>query len=115
MEYTYKNENGIGVYAISGTLLGESGGMQLANEFNERLEEGMKKFVLDLHELKHVNSSGLGVFITMYTRARTRGGEMVLLNPSEFIQSLLMITRLNSIFSIHTQFDEAVKHLESIR
>ena len=113
MEYSYKNDQGVGIFAISGTLLGESGGMQLANEFNEKLEEGTLKFVLDLHELKHVNSSGLGVFITMFTRARTRGGELVLLNPSEFIQSLLMITRLNSIFTIHTDLAAAIKQLTS--
>lgn len=114
MEYSYKNDNGIGLFSISGSLLGESGGMQLANEFNERLEDGMKKFVLELSGLTHVNSSGLGVFITMYTKSRTRGGELVLLNPSEFIQSLLMITRLNSIFQIYNSYDEAVKHLQSV-
>lgn len=108
MEYSYKEVNGVGVYALKGTLLGETDGMQLAEEVNEHLEDGIKGCVLDISDLKHINSSGLGVFITLLTRTRKKGGELALLNPSEFISNLLMITKLNSIFDIYEDLGNAV-------
>jgi len=112
MEFEYNVHNGIGVYTLSGNLIGEHDGMRLADSFNEEMEEGTLNFVLNLQELKHVNSSGLGVFITLLPRARKKGGELVLVNHSDFIKNLMMITKLSSVFQIFDTLEEAAAALE---
>ncbi|MCB0479746.1 MAG: STAS domain-containing protein, partial [Crocinitomicaceae bacterium] len=76
--------------------------------FSEQLENGMKNFVIDLADLQHINSSGLGVLITLLTKARKVGGEVTLSNPSTYINNLLLITKLNTIFQIHPTKEKAI-------
>ncbi len=114
MEFTFStSDKHIGVYHLKGNLIGETDGLSITESLNERIQEGFKQFVIDLNELQHINSSGLGVLITLLTKARKVGGEVVLANPSAYIQNLLLITKLNTIFQIHTSTDEAVEAYKS--
>jgi anti-sigma B factor antagonist len=45
----------------------------------------------------------------MLTKFRNKGGELYLLKPSESVQKLLVITKLNSIFQIVQSEDEVLK------
>jgi anti-sigma B factor antagonist len=40
------------------------------------------------------------VLITILTKFRNKGGEVYLMKPSENVQKLLVITKLNAIFQI---------------
>mgnify|MGYP001802035832 FL=1 len=82
--------------------------MAMTESFSEKLELGYEQFVIDLSDLQHINSSGLGVLITLLTKARKKGGELMLANPSSYIKNLLLITKLNTIFEIHATTDEAL-------
>lgn len=113
MDFSHKIEDNIGIFTLSGTLLGENDGMPLADDFNDLMEEGVKTFILDLGELKHINSSGLGVFITLLTRARKKDGELLLVNPSDHIRNLMIITKLHSIFQIFDNLEDALASLKS--
>lgn len=97
-----------GVFRLHGSLIGETDGMPLTEAFNEQLEGGCIRFVMDLTDLKHINSSGLGVFITLLTKARKKDGELLLVNPSDGIRKLLMITKLSAIFTIHETVEQAL-------
>jgi anti-sigma B factor antagonist len=102
----------IGVFHLEGNLIGEQDGMPLTDAFNEQMEDGFINFALNLTELKHINSSGLGVFITLLTKARRKDGELVLVSPSDYIRNLMLITKLNSIFTIYQSIESAVAGLE---
>ncbi|MEL6252124.1 MAG: STAS domain-containing protein [Bacteroidota bacterium] len=109
MEFTFKEENNIGVYELQGNLIGEKDGITITESFTEQLDNGLKNFVIDLQNLQHINSSGLGVLITLLTKARKSGGEVTLSNPSDYIKNLLLITKLNTIFQIHSTKEEAME------
>ena len=110
MKFEFEKKGPItGVFTLIGNMIGETDGMPLAEAFNEQKENGFLQFILDLSELKHVNSSGLGVFITLLTKARKKDGEVVIVNPSESIRSLLMMTKLNSIFHIYDSVEAALE------
>jgi anti-sigma B factor antagonist len=98
-----------GIFRLHGSLIGETDGMPLAGDFNEQMENGFITFVLDLSDLKHINSSGLGVFITLLTKARKKDGEVLLVNPSEGIRKLLIMTKLNAIFTIYDTVEAALE------
>jgi anti-anti-sigma regulatory factor len=48
------------------------------------------------------------VLITLLTKARKVSGEVLLTNPSEFINNILIITKLNSVFNIFPDTDSAL-------
>ncbi|PIP79508.1 MAG: anti-anti-sigma factor [Ignavibacteria bacterium CG22_combo_CG10-13_8_21_14_all_37_15] len=82
-------------------------------EFGETLlkliSEGKKNIIIDLKETGFVNSSGLGMLIAGYTTVKNAGGDLKLANATEKIESLLVITKLTSVFSNYGSVEEAVK------
>lgn len=63
--------------------------------------------VVDLEQVRYMNSSGIGVLITLLTKIKNNKGKMVLVNPSEQIVKLLEITKLNTVFTIADSIEDA--------
>jgi len=68
----------------------------------------VKKIVIDLGKVKWMNSSGLGALMGSLTTAKNAGGELKLANVTDKVQSLFMITKLNTIFEAHDGVDKAI-------
>jgi anti-sigma B factor antagonist len=111
MDFKYQPQQHIGIFTLSGNLIGEHDGMPLTDAFNEQMEEGVRNFVVDLTDLKHINSSGLGVLITLLTKARKKDGDLFLVNPSPYIRNLMLITKLNSIFHTFPTIEAAMEKI----
>jgi len=79
------------------------------NVLNKLISEGKKNIIIDLKETGFVNSSGLGMLIAGYTTVKNAGGDLKLANATEKIESLLVITKLTSVFSNYGSVEEAVK------
>lgn len=94
-------------------LKGDVMGGDDTKEFNELLhkliDEGKKNIVVDLGEVKFMNSSGLGMLISGLTTTKKAEGSLKLARVGEKIQSLLIITKLIQIFDTYESVDEAVK------
>jgi anti-sigma B factor antagonist len=81
----------------------------LREHIYELLQEGHLEFVLNLKDVPYVDSFGLGQLITVWTAVRTRGGQLVLLRPTDHVQTLFEITRLNSVFHVSGEETQAIK------
>ncbi len=88
------------VLRLKGNLMGETDGIPLIRAADEALGQQLIHCIIDISGLQYINSSGIGVLITLLTKFRNRGGEVYLMNPSESVKKLLIITKLNSIFNI---------------
>lgn len=108
MDFSYSQNDDIGIYRLKGNLIGENDGIAITESFTSQIDGGTQNFVISMDELKHINSSGLGVLITLLTKARKKGGELILAQPSDFIKNLLLITKLNTIFRIYDSEQEAL-------
>jgi anti-sigma B factor antagonist len=73
------------------------------------VEQGRRSFVLNLARLNYIDSSGLGQLISIWTTIRSKDGHIVLLNPNVRVQRLFEITKLNSVFEIFFNEDEALR------
>jgi anti-sigma B factor antagonist len=87
--------------AIEGDLIGDEVGPKLVEVVSDAIQEGAKTFVIDLSEVRYISSSGIGLLITMLTKMRNVGGEVFLTSPSEHVKKLLIITKLNNIFTVY--------------
>ena len=54
-----------------------------------------KKVVLDLTNVRDVDSAGLGTLASLHLFAREHGHEFVLMNPVTFVRDLLELTQLD--------------------
>lgn len=96
------------IYNLSGRLIGEHDGMALIESVSNHVAGGHKNIIIDMSELEHINSSGLGVLITLLTKIRKADGELSLASPAENVSNLLTITKLNTIFKVFRTIDEAI-------
>jgi anti-sigma B factor antagonist len=111
MIYTHEIINGVLILKLSGDLIGENHGPELISLVNDSINEDIIFCAIDIHEVRYINSSGIGVLITILTKFRNKGGEVVLIKPSESVEKLLIITKLNSIFTITANMDRALTEL----
>ncbi|MEW6702497.1 MAG: STAS domain-containing protein [Bacteroidota bacterium] len=96
------------VIELKGNIMGGPEAQEFSDLLHKLLDEGKKNIIIDLAETKFMNSSGLGMLISGYTTVKNRGGVMKLANATEKIESLLVITKLITIFEHFTSVEEAV-------
>jgi anti-sigma B factor antagonist len=108
MNFAQEIKNNTLILRISGDLIGEDSGTKLVGVVNEVVGHQVLTCIIDISDLRYINSSGIGVLITILTKFRNKGGEVYLMNPSESVKKLLVITKLNAIFHIIKSEDEAL-------
>jgi anti-sigma B factor antagonist len=65
-----------------------------------QLIPGSKRIVLDLSDLTHMDSTGLGALVRLHVSARSAGSSLELINLSQAISKIFALTNLLSVFSI---------------
>lgn len=88
-------------------------GTDLITDFTSLIEQGHVRMLLDMSGLEYVNSSGLNLLISMFTKARNEGGELAICGISEKVRRLLVMTRLDSVFKIHGSVADALEHFNA--
>ncbi len=112
MTYTHILEDDLFKIEFSGDLIGENKGPELVELVNDVLSRKAAKYCLvNISDVRYINSSGIGVLITILTKFRNKGGEMYLINPSEHVKKLLIITKLQAIFNIVNSEEEVLQTL----
>jgi anti-sigma B factor antagonist len=91
---------------IQGDLIGDEVGPKLVEVVSDAIQDGAKIFVIDLSEVRYISSSGIGLLITMLTKMRNVGGEVYLTAPSDHVKKLLIITKLNNIFTVFDSVED---------
>lgn len=100
------------VIQLKGNVMGGPEAAELNELLHKFLDSSKKNVIIDLADVKFMNSSGLGMLISAFTTMKNGGGNLKLANATEKIQSLLLITKLVTIFENFDSVDEAVKSYE---
>ncbi|MFI5149109.1 MAG: STAS domain-containing protein [Bacteroidia bacterium] len=114
MTFSFRIEPEIGVEIVhlSGELIDKGQASELSTSVDDLIESRKIKMVFDLQDLKYINSSGLNVMINILSRVRKAGGEVVITNVSKRVNELLIITKLNTVFTVTETLESAVSKLK---
>ena len=93
------------VVDMSGRLTSGEPVLMLRDTIRRFLDDGARKFVLNLGNVSYIDSSGLGELVTTYTSLQNRNGSVNLLNLTKKANDLLQMTKLLTVFD--TFEDEA--------
>ena len=96
------------VLDMDGKITIGEGSVALRSAVRRLLEEGKKKILLNLARVGYIDSSGIGELIANYTTAGRGGGQLKLLNLTEKVQDLLVITKLLTVFDVYEEEAEAL-------
>ncbi|RMG64244.1 MAG: anti-sigma factor antagonist [Calditrichaeota bacterium] len=68
--------------------------------------------VLDLSEVKEMDSSGLGALLFGKRQANARGGDLLLVGVAQAIGTMIQIAQLGHVFATFTSVDQALAFLD---
>ncbi len=111
MELAERVVKDVTVLDLSGTLT-SADVIALRDRMTGLLERGVKHVVVNLGELKYLDSSGLGELVGCQLRAIKAGATLKLANVSLRIQDLLLITSLIIVFESHESVTGAIESFQ---
>ena len=97
---------------LSGEVRIGDSSVALRNSVRSLADQGKTKLLLNLAGVKYIDSSGIGELIANYTTVSRQGGQLKLLNLTDKIQNLLVITKLLTVFDAYDNEAEALKSFE---
>ncbi len=74
----------------------------LRDTIRDLIDTDQKKIILNLAEVSHIDSSGLGQLVGSYATVTNRGGQLKLLNLQKRVNDLMQVTKLLSVFEAYT-------------
>jgi anti-sigma B factor antagonist len=112
LEVNERQAGDVTILDMTGSVRMGEGAISLRNSIRGLVEDGKKKILLNLGGVKNIDSSGIGELIANYTTVSRDGGQLKLLNLTDKIQNLLVITKLLTVFD---SFDNEAEALNSFK
>lgn len=108
MNFEVSRHNDVTIVEVTGQLI-VGNRQELKEDVLKLLESGARKFLIDFKDTAYIDSSGLGVLVSLSKKIREKGGEMRLSNLNEDLRTLFELTKLDTLFHIADSRDEALK------
>ncbi len=98
----------VAVLKVHGDIVLNGSGPALADRIRALLDQNRRRIVLDLADVRYVDSSGLGEIVESFSAAKHRGGSVKLLGVTRRLSDLLVITKLLNVFECFDTVQDAV-------
>ena len=108
MTFAIKKHDGVVVVDVDGQLI-VSNRQELKQKLLDELEKGGKKFLIDFQKTGYIDSSGLGVLVSLSKKIREQGGELRLANLNDDLKTLFELTKLDTLFQIAETRERALQ------
>jgi anti-sigma B factor antagonist len=82
---------------------------ELKQRVLDELERGERRFLIDFAQTGYIDSSGLGVLVSLSKKIREQGGELRLANLNEDLKTLFELTKLDTLFQIADSRERALE------
>jgi anti-sigma B factor antagonist len=109
---TPRQANSATVVDVTGRITLGDGSTVLRELLRDLAQKGHKHVILNLADVNYIDSSGIGELVSAYTSLKKQGGELKLLSLTAKVHDLLQITRLFTVFDVHSDEGSAIRSFE---
>jgi len=110
---TNSEVDGVSVLELDGRIvLGEESN-SLREKLKSLIAEGKKKIVLNMANIKYIDSAGLGTLVAAHLSAKTQGASVRLCHLGNKFHEVLQMTKLLTIFDVYDTEAAAVSSFQS--
>ncbi len=96
------------VLALSGKLL-----FQSRHAFQDAVTQAEKTsprlIILDLEELVHIDSAGLGLMALAHKKLTTQSISLAIANPQKTVREILLLTNMDKMYALFDSVAEALR------
>lgn len=87
---------------------------ELKSTILQQFDAEKKNLIIDLNEVRFIDSSGLGVLVSGFKNASARNGALLLCAMQPQVKSMFELTRLHRVFDIYATNDDALASLNNV-
>ncbi len=108
MSFSIQKQSDVMVVEVEGQLI-VGNRQELKQKVLDELEGGERKFLIDFTQTGYIDSSGLGVLVSLSKKIREQGGELRLANLNDDLKTLFELTKLDTLFHIADTRERALE------
>jgi anti-sigma B factor antagonist len=116
LEYKIRQAGDVTILDLAGRIsvgealaFGPGSGTVLGDVIRELANKGHRKILLNLRDVKYIDSSGMGDVVRSFTSLRRQGGDLKLFGPTLPVLEVLRITNLHKVLEIKDDEASAVQ------
>jgi anti-sigma B factor antagonist len=116
LEYKIRQTREVTILDLSGRIsvgealaFGPGSGTVLSDVIRDLASKGHRKILLNLKDVKYIDSSGMGDVVRSFTGLQRLGGELKLLSPAPRVLEVLQMTRLHKVLKIEDDEVSAIQ------
>jgi anti-sigma B factor antagonist len=109
MSFSISKKGEVTTVQVDGQLI-VGNRQELKQKVLDELEKGSRKFLIDFAQTGYIDSSGLGVLVSLSKKIREQGGELRLADLNEDLRTLFELTKLDTLFHISETRAQALEN-----
>jgi anti-sigma B factor antagonist len=91
-----------------------SAATRIADIARREIDFGHRNLLLDLAHVRYVDSAGLGELVRAFSAVKNRGGALKLVHLTDRVNSLLVVTKLLTVFEWFDSEAEAIDSFSQV-
>lgn len=99
--------NGYNVLFIKEERIDAHNSGELKEAILHLIEHGEINIIVQLEQVRFIDSSGLGALLSGFKNAAARSGKLAIANMQQQVLSMFELTRLDRVFEIYADLNEA--------
>lgn len=105
-------ENNKAILKFDGEIIFDNSN-QLKEEAKKLLDQKQEvdTLIIDLSKVDYIDSSGVGVILSLFKFMREKDGSLAVAEPNEKIKRVFDVTKLAEIIPIYANLEEAMKNI----
>ncbi len=107
MNLKIEKKNGIMIINVKEERLDAHNSGELKSVMQKSFEEGNKNILVDMKDVRFIDSSGLGALVSGFKNAISHQGNLKLSSLQPQVKSMFELTRLHRVFEIFASSSEA--------
>jgi anti-sigma B factor antagonist len=108
MKIEERREGDVLVLILQGELMGGDDSGIFQDRIYQAIQENTVDVVVDMEQIKWMNSAGLGKIMAGLTTLRGSGGDLKLAHLSDRVRRPIEITKLDNVIQIFTSTEDAI-------
>ncbi len=108
MKISTDMDGGVCIVSPQGDIRLGEGDLALRDTIHKQLEAGCMKLILNMKDVRFIDSAGIGEIVASYQRVKKSGGDLKLAALNERITDLFTLTRLITIFDVQPDSKTAI-------
>ncbi len=97
------------VVTLAGKIMMGPDSERIVTRVDELLRQGKRTIIFDLSGVSHIDSTGIGRFISSYNKIMAAGGEMCMAGATGHLFDTFHVSLLDTVFRFYPSVEEACK------